>query len=64
MFLGDVPPSVITYGGIITNAVYLLTTPLITITLTHSSIGFTNYIVLAMPYSTRSSALDNNAFEN
>jgi hypothetical protein len=60
--LGDIPPSAITVGGIITAATYSDAANLVTIELTHSAIPYTNYLIFAAPYSNRSSSTDNDAW--
>ena len=59
VWLGDVPPSTITYGGIITNATYTDASNVVTITLTHSTIPYSNYIIVTNTYSNRSDTFDN-----
>jgi hypothetical protein len=61
IYLGDVPPSTVTFGGIITSAGYNSTESpgMVFIDANHTAIPFTNYVVFAIPYSNRSSTSDN-----
>ena len=59
VYLGDVPPSTITFGGIVTNATYSDSNSVAVINITHTAIPFTSYLVFAIPYSNRSSTNEN-----
>ena len=66
MYLGDVPPSTVTFGGIVTSAGYnAVESPgMIFLDVNHTAIPFTNYVVFAIPYSNRSSTSDNDPWYN
>ena len=63
MYLGDVPPATITYGGIATNATFTNAASVMYITITHPTISY-NYIPFVKMYSPRVSTTDNDPFQN
>ena len=64
--MGDVPPSTITFGGVVTSAGYnAVDAPgMVFIDANHTAIPFTNYLVFAIPYSNRSSSNENDPWYN
>ena len=62
VYLGNVPPSTITYDGIITNATYTDSASAVKIDLTHTAIPYTNYIVIARLFANDNTSNTNNPF--
>ena len=62
VYLGNIPPSVITYDGMIPNATYTDSSSARKIELTHTAIPYTNYVVIARLYANDSTTNTNNPF--
>ncbi len=63
--MGEIEPVVaLTYGGFVTDAQWTNTPGLgvFKTTLSHTAVPFSNYMVMAMPYSTQISSNDNDCF--